>query len=270
MAFDLKNLNVKNIHSPKQRLQKIILWVLGVHVFVIFSPLVINYFSSLFKPKEKKFKTINVSMVSPSSQKTSYKDPVLKPVPEQPKIKPKPKPPKEKPVVKPKPKPQNKPKDKPKPKDKNKVNPPKPKITKPKPVVNDNIYDLKVVKQIENKPPQTTANSTNTANRNENRKLIASDIQGEQSDEFNARIAGVIYEMWKAPNTELVNGRNLQAVIRIKIDNSGRIIECKLIKKSGFPAFDWTVYELIKELQRSRMPLPPDNRREFDFMLQPE
>ena len=135
-------------------------------------------------------------------------------------------------------------------------------------MVNDDIPDLEVVKQIDERPPKTTKPTQST--KTPVNTQIAPEIQGEQSDEFNSRIAGVIYNMWNAPNNELINGRNLQAVIRIKIDNSGRIIECKLVKKSGVPAFDWTVYELIKKLQNGRMPLPPDNRREFDFALQPE
>ncbi|MBR7128304.1 MAG: TonB C-terminal domain-containing protein [Lentisphaeria bacterium] len=272
MTVNFQKISKKINLTPQKRWQKIFLWVLGGHIFVVFSPLVVTYMGFLFKAKEKKIDTIKVVMVSPSSPKTAYQDPVLKPVPEQPRIK-------EQSKIKPKAKPKEKPKKveekKPKVKvqDKNKVNPPKKKPAPPKKTVkNDDISDLKVVRQIENPPARTPNNSSNNTSKttDNNRTQIAPEIQGEKSDEYISRISGVIFEMWNAPNNELVNGRNLQALIRIKIDNMGRIIECKMLKKSGFPAFDWTVYELLKKLQRSRIPLPPDNRREFEFALQPE
>ena len=268
MDIDLKKLNQKFKPAANERIKKIFLWVLGGHIFVIFSPLAITYLGFIFKPKEKKIDTIKVTMVSPAAaQKADYKDPVLKPVPEQPKPKVKPQ---VKPKEKPKEKPKTKPKEQPKKVDNKKVNPPdKQKVKPKKPVVNDDISDLEVVRNIEEQTTKTPKTTEDTRESKNSTALIAPNVQGEKSDEFNARIAGVIYQMWDAPNSELIRGRNLQAIIQVKIDNTGRIIECSLVKKSNFPAFDWTVYELTKKLKNGRLPLPPDNRRIFDFVLQP-
>ncbi len=224
---DLKKLISRKTVNPNDRCKKIVLWVLAVHVFVIFSPLCISFLGLIFKPKEKNIDTIKVTMVTPQSASKSYKDPVLKPVPEQPK-----------------------PKQKPKPR-----------------VQNDNITDLEVVKNVstpieqKKQPTQTTA---------DNPPQIAPDVQGEKPDEYLTRISEVIFEMWEAPNDTLINGRELEAIISVKIDNTGRIIECKFIKRSNFKQFDWTVEELIKTLKKSRLPLPPDKRREFKFALVPQ
>ena len=264
---DLKKLTSRKPVNPNERYKKIVLWVLAGHVFVIFSPLCISFLGLIFKPKEKEIDTIKVTMITPQSASNSYKDPVLKPVPEQPKPKPKPKPqPKPEP---PKPKPKPKPKEQPQ--KKNTVNPPTPKPKpKPKPQpkpTDNNIDDLVVVDKVptpdksKKQPPKTTT---------DNPTQVAPDVQGEKPDEYLARISGVIHEMWEAPNDALVKGRDLEAIISVKIDNTGRVIECKFIKKSNFKQFDWTVEELIKTLKKSRLPLPPDNRREFKFALVPQ
>ena len=98
MTVNFQKISKKINLTPQKRWQKIFLWVLGGHIFVVFSPLVVSYMGILFKVKEKKIDTIKVVMVSPSSPKTAYQDPVLKPVPEQPRVK-------EQPKIKPKAKP---------------------------------------------------------------------------------------------------------------------------------------------------------------------
>jgi hypothetical protein len=61
MDIDFKKLNNKIKPSANDRLKKIFLWVLGGHIFVLFSPLAISYLGVIFKPKEKKIDTIKIT-----------------------------------------------------------------------------------------------------------------------------------------------------------------------------------------------------------------
>ena len=65
----------------------------------------------------------------------------------------------------------------------------------------------------------------------------------------------ILQDMWQLPPSFL--GQNIVAVVYMRIDQSGRIVEWRIERASGNAAFDDTVYRAMTKTQaREDLPVP--------------
>ncbi|OGV60458.1 MAG: hypothetical protein A2X45_18995 [Lentisphaerae bacterium GWF2_50_93] len=222
-------------------------------------------------PEQPKDEPKNTKKDEPQTEEEAIPEPPVKipkkpvpepPVPPEPKIK-IPAETKTKPVVKPP--------DKEPPKD-------PPKEWKPK-KPSEIIPSSKVVK---GKPPTPRINATSLADKLksiQNQCKITStntgvglpggvgtpSAAGNVAASYYDQVTVFLYDMWQQPSKADVKNQKPTVTIHIAIDSAGNVKSARIVRKSGIPAMDASVEELLSRLKT--LPRPPQGADEFDALL---
>ena len=94
------------------------------------------------------------------------------------------------------------------------------------------------------------------------------DDDGEVGATYQEQLVSALYKLWLPPSNKLLNGRKPKVHVKIRFNRDGRVIEKKIIKKSGFIYMDRSVEELLKSLVQLPAP-PPGEPTEIEFLFVP-
>lgn len=86
---------------------------------------------------------------------------------------------------------------------------------------------------------------------------------------YAEKLVETLYQLWNPPSNLLLNGRKPEVLVKIIFNQYGKVLESKIIKKSGFLPMDNSIEELLKNL--SQVPVPPSGEAtevELIFVLQ--
>ena len=95
------------------------------------------------------------------------------------------------------------------------------------------------------------------------------DNDDEVGATYAEQLVGVIYKLWNPPSSQLLNGRKPEVLVKIRFNRYGKVLESKIIKKSGFLPMDRSVAELLKNLTQV-LPPPPGEPMEIEFLFVPQ
>lgn len=82
-----------------------------------------------------------------------------------------------------------------------------------------------------------------------------SGVSSEKLLSYYEKVRLYLLRSWKQPNTAQLHNRNLQVLLTIHVDASGRILTADITKKSGNPAMDRSVEEMLEKVKV--LPVPP-------------
>lgn len=85
---------------------------------------------------------------------------------------------------------------------------------------------------------------------------------------YHEKIKDYVFRRWNQPTKAALNNTEPTVIIRITIDDSGRIKSCRILNRSGNIAMDRSVQELIENLRA--LPVPPSGylSREIDVTME--
>jgi TonB family protein len=94
-------------------------------------------------------------------------------------------------------------------------------------------------------------------------------VEGYEGDEtmgayLNEDVAEVIVDLWRIP-LSVPPGTDLSVDVIIKIDNGGKVLESKIVRRSDHPDLDRSVLTLLQDLKA--LPPPPRPSKEGFFLL---
>ncbi|MFZ2654055.1 MAG: TonB family protein [Victivallales bacterium] len=227
-------------------------------------------------PEQKKEEPKNTKKEEPQPEEEAVPEPPAptpkKPVVEQPPPPPEPKikipsDTKPKPVVKPPEK--ETPKEPPKewkPKKPNEIIPSS-KVVKgkaPTPKINASSLADKL-KSIQNQCKITSTNNNNNNTGSPTGLPNNANAAGTVSASYYDQVTVFLYDMWQQPSKADVKNQKPTVTIHIAIDSAGNVKSARIVRKSGIPAMDASVEELLSRLKT--LPKPPQGADEFDALL---
>jgi len=76
-----------------------------------------------------------------------------------------------------------------------------------------------------------------------------------RANAYNAQLVSILRENWELPNTFL--GQDLHTIVFMRVDRSGQIADWRIVRGSGNPVFDDTVYRAMTKTQYGgQLPAP--------------
>ncbi|WP_293645732.1 cell envelope integrity protein TolA, partial [Thiolapillus sp.] len=98
----------------------------------------------------------------------------------------------------------------------------------------------------------------------------AAERDGRERDSVTAAIKRKVQNSWLRPPGAA--GRDLQATVRVRLNDSGSVSLVRVIKPSGSSAFDRSVVSAVNKADPLPMPKSPtliSEFREFTFIFRP-
>ncbi len=83
------------------------------------------------------------------------------------------------------------------------------------------------------------------------------------------KLVETLYQLWNPPSSQLLNGRKPEVLVKIIFNQYGKVLESKIIKKSGFLPMDNSIEELLKNLSQVPAP-PPGEPTEVELIFVPQ